>query len=266
MTDLMTCQSKDLLLAYLYDEVTPDERSVVETHLAECADCRADVDGLTGVRQSLTAWEAPPLRSHFRVVSEEPAKFARWKRWQVALPLAAAAVIVLAAAAGLANLEVRYGADGVMVRTGWGNASAVSNASHASVTPVTTSGASGATAPWRPEITALEQELRREFTASRGVVPSGTPALTPVSSRASNDDLLRRMQQLIDESEVRQQRNLALRMAEVSRDFSIQRQTDLVQIQQGLGRLEGRTEAEAAKARELMNYIMRVSQQQPAPR
>jgi hypothetical protein len=52
-------------------------------------------------------------------------------------------------------------------------------------------------------------------------------------------------------------------MAEVSRDFSLQRQADLVQIQQGLGRLEGRTEAEAARARELMNYIMRVSQPQP---
>ena len=72
------------------------------------------------------------------------------------------------------------------------------------------------------------------------------------------------VQKLIDDAEIRQQRNLALRMTEVSRDFSVQRQADLVQIQQGLGRLEGRTEAEAARAREMMNYIMRVSQPQPA--
>ena len=91
----------------------------------------------------------------------------------------------------------------------------------------------------------------------------GVAAPVAVATRTRDDELLRRVQQLIDDSEVRQQRNLALRMTEVSRDFSLERQADLVQIQQGLGRLEGRTEAEAAKQRELMNYIIRVSQPQP---
>ncbi len=52
-------------------------------------------------------------------------------------------------------------------------------------------------------------------------------------------------------------------MTEVSRDSAVQREADLVQIQQGLGRLEGRSDAEAARAREMMNYIVRVSQQSP---
>ncbi len=99
-------------------------------------------------------------------------------------------------------------------------------------------------------------------TAAKATVPTASPvALGP--ARASDAELLDRVQKLIDDAEVRQQRNLALRMTEVSRDFSVQRQSDLVQIQQGLGRLEGRTEAEAARAREMMNYIMRVSQPQP---
>jgi hypothetical protein len=75
--------------------------------------------------------------------------------------------------------------------------------------------------------------------------------------------VLRQIQALIDESEVRQQRNLALRVAELSRDFDLQRRAALVESKQGLGQLEGRTEAEVARNREMMNYIMRVSQQPP---
>jgi hypothetical protein len=70
------------------------------------------------------------------------------------------------------------------------------------------------------------------------------------------------VQALIDASEVRQQRNLALRMTEMSHDFDLQRKADLVQIQQGLGVLEGRS---AAERREIMNYLVRVSQQGQRP-
>ena len=84
MTEPMTCQSKDLLVAYLYDECTPDERLAVEAHLADCADCHAEVDDLTEVRTSLTAWDAPSLPVHVRVVTEMPRirQAATW--WQTA--------------------------------------------------------------------------------------------------------------------------------------------------------------------------------------
>jgi hypothetical protein len=59
--------------------------------------------------------------------------------------------------------------------------------------------------------------------------------------------VLRRVQTLIDQSEARQQRELALRLAQVLNDFDRQRQTDLVRIQQGFG--------------ELLNQFVRVSQQ-----
>jgi anti-sigma factor RsiW len=257
MTEIMTCQSKDLLVAYLYDDCAPEERRAVEAHLAECPDCQAEVTGLSEVRASLSAWEAPPLPAHVRVVMEgAEAPTRTWRRWWVAAPLAAAAVLVLAAAAGLANLEVQYGSQGLVVRTGWSRPAAPAQASPAAVVPA------AAGTPWRADLTTLEERLRREIATARPAPPEATVALT--SSRTTDAELLRRVQQIVDDSEVRQQRNLALRMAEVSRDFSLQRQADLVQIQQGLGRLEGRTEAEAAKQRELMNYIMRVSQpQQP---
>ena len=40
-------------------------------------------------------------------------------RWKPALGLAAAAVLVLAVASAIANLEVKYDANGLVVRTGW---------------------------------------------------------------------------------------------------------------------------------------------------
>ena len=130
-------------------------------------------------------------------------------------------------------------------------------------------------APWHADLVALEQQLRREFRSptvgASGMLAataagSEDPRVVPVGTnptRMSDQELTRRMQQLIDDSEARQQRNLALRVTELSRDFNVQREADLVQIQQGFGRIEGRTEVEAARAREMMNYIVRVSQQQP---
>ncbi len=70
MSELTTCQSKDVLVACLYDEATPDERNAFEAHLAECEECRTEVAGLAHVRQSLPAWDAPQLPSPFRVVAE----------------------------------------------------------------------------------------------------------------------------------------------------------------------------------------------------
>jgi anti-sigma factor RsiW len=261
MTHFMTCQSKDLLVTYLYEETSAEERRAVEAHLTECADCRAEVEALTSLRGTLAGWEAPTLHAHFRVVAERGAAPPPSRRWWIAAPVAAAAVLVLAAAAAVSNLEIRYDAEGLAVRTGWSQGTTPPSA--AGVRTVETAGAVGNATPWRADLRALEQQLRAELTQARG--PAVAPVPAAVSSRTSDADLLRRVQAMIDESEVRQQRNLALRMTEVSRDFAMQRQADLVQIQQGMGRLEGRTEAEAARARELMNYIMRVSQPQQAP-
>ncbi len=138
-----------------------------EAHLANCADCRADLDAFTGVRTALAEWDAPALGVHFRVVAEPAERKRTWPRWWTAVPMAAAAVLVLAAAAALANLEVRRDAGGLVLRTGWGKVDAVSTAPQASSGSPATSGLSvaSATAPeaWRTELAALEQRLLREL-------------------------------------------------------------------------------------------------------
>ena len=68
------------------------------------------------------------------------------------------------------------------------------------------------------------------------------------------------MRQLIAESEQRQQNQLALRTAQVVRDFDTQRRADLTQIQNSFGQIEGLTGAEVKEQRQMLNYLMRVSQ------
>src|SRR5690606_3259651 len=79
--------------------------------------------GFQAVRADLRAWEPPDADLRFRIVQDEPDRRARgWYRIPGWFPSAAAAVLVLAAAAGIARLEVRQGPDGWQVRTGWGAA------------------------------------------------------------------------------------------------------------------------------------------------
>jgi hypothetical protein len=80
---------------------------------------------------------------------------------------------------------------------------------------------------------------------------------------ASDKDVMVRMRALVADSERRQQRELALRIAEVFRDVQAQRQSDLVRIDRSLGLMQNSTGIEVARQRELLNSLaVRVSQRQ----
>ena len=267
-----TCPDKASLVALLYDEDLGDDRRAIEAHLDQCVACRDEVAALRRVRGRLAEWEVPAADAPVPLL-EAPPVATEPRPWitRPGFMAAAAAVLILGMAAGLANLELRVDRGGLVIRTGWSRAAAApgqapatapSGLAPAATLPATPAGVE----PWRADLAALETQLRQEFRAARAEAAIPTvvaPAPSRGDAQGLDPDALRRVQALIDESEVRQQRNLALRIAEVSRDFDLQRRTDLVQIQQGLGRLEGRTDAEAARTRELVNYMMRVSQQQP---
>lgn len=249
MTMPVGCEDKDAIVAYLYEEVDPVERSRIEAHLATCGICRAEVNALRAVRNELPAW-APPERDLGFTIVDRAHSAAPPRRWVMpAWGLAAAATLVLGAAAAIANVEIRYGADGLSVRTGWsrGGDAAVTASAPAPVT-------AGSQAAWRAELTSLERRLREEFAAKEAVTlraAASTVAPEP-------EGVLRRVRTLIGESETRQQREVALRLAEVLRDFDRQRQTDLVRIQHGFGQIERSTAAD----REMVNHLVRVSSQQ----
>src|SRR5512133_1049021 len=135
------------------------------------------------VRESLSQWTAPGRAGGFRLVRDEEERVpatatvlrpARW--WHSTVPSlarVAAAILLLAGGAALANLEVRYDNDGLVVRTGWQKASP--GASEVAVRPaagapqpvaaaaVPNVGPSGDATPWRAEMATLQQQMREEF-------------------------------------------------------------------------------------------------------
>lgn len=249
---------EEQLLAYLYDELDAPARGAFAAHLKQCDTCRQELDGLRTVRTQLAAWEPPVVSRESSVVSHSR------QAWWLALPAwaqVAAALLFLGISAGLANLNVHYDQSGLTVRTGWASPSrATATTASAPAAATTTAPAPAAPAaattqiPWRADLTALERQLRTEMRAS------AQPAALPASTDA---ETLRRVRAMIDDSERRQQRDLALRVAEVMRDVDVQRRADLTRISQSLGQIQSNTGMEVMKQRQLLNYLVTVSQKQP---
>jgi len=90
-------------------------------------------------------------------------------------------------------------------------------------------------------------------------------AVRTVAASASDADVIRRVRALVDESEKRQQRELALRVAELARDVTAQRQADLVKIDRTLGVVQNNVGIEVMKNRQQINQmdlLYRASQRQ----
>ena len=282
MDDATICNHVETLVEYLYGEVESAERAVFEAHLPGCAPCKRELAALRRVRTSLAQWEPPQVRLGFRLTSGDTIRPSVFRRYAPAMGLAAAAVLILAAAAAVANLEVRYGTDGFVVRTGWarGSESVVGNAGFAqrpSAAAVGQTPASTTTAvDWRRELALVEARWRDELAShSRVDAPvspvaksgdvSGVNAVNGVNGVVNDARLLARVRALLDESERRQERAQALRFATFARDMQAQRQADFVRVQQGLGHIEGVTNAEIFRQRDWLNHIMRVSQRPDKP-
>ena len=113
----------------------------------------------------------------------------------------------------------------------------------------------------RKALDALEGKLRTDF--ARMPSQAGSVQRVATGNDVDRGALLSQVRSLVDESERRQQRELALRLAQVVQDFDAQRRTDLVRIEQGFGQIESLTGQEAARQREITNYLVRASQRQP---
>ena len=238
--------NKELLVAYAYDEVSDAERASFEAHLGACADCRDEVDGLRQLRSTLSAWAPPRPELAFRIVdrAEEARPTRAW--WTPAAGLAAAAVLVLAAASALAHVEVRYGADGMSVRTGWDHAIAQPVVAPA---PTTDAAAVAENRRLETEFAAMARRIQ-DLEAAAHTAPT-VRTVSAANTGMSDAEMLRRVHDLLAQSESRQQQELALRIAQVIRDVDVQRTADLARIQQGIGRIDAMTTAEAAAHRDL---------------
>ena len=242
-----TCDDKQTLIAYVYGEIEPAARQAVDDHLARCGACAAEVAALGGVRSELGLWVPPNVDLDFAIVRKSelpPSNVLRPARWWNTVPVwaqAAAAILVLAAGAAIANVQVKSGPDGFAVSTGW-----------MPVDSSTTSPARGALAQdkpdeeWKTALVSLEQQLRNEIRATR-------EQATPVASRVSDEAIVRRVQQLITEAEKRHSQELAARFIDFTRDINMQRRADM----QSIGRVVGSYDEQLLRQRQMINNVYR---------
>ena len=258
---------EDALIACLYDDgIETPERAAFDAHLAACGRCRDELASLRGVRAQLARW-SPPEPAFARQLSVEPPSPIRLSKssdrpqpatsWRhvPAWAQVAAALLFLGVSAAIANFDVRYDGDGLRVRTGWMQP----EATPAATAPAPAAGATStaAAAPWQADLAALERQIRTELRDVRT-----TAAAAAQRPSASDADLLRRVRALVDDSEKRQQGELALRLAEALRDISAQRQADLVKIDRTLGVVQNNLGVEVMKDRQRLNLLYRASQRQ----
>jgi len=249
MTLRFECGDGVALMEYAYGEGDPQTTAVIAAHVATCGACAEEVQAVHTTREGLRAWTPPDVTLGFQVAST-PAQVAgphRW--WSSPLPAwaqVAAAVVLFASGVGLGALR---GSESSRTVQG--------------ATPQ----ASRSEAVSARDLAALEARLRQELTETVNARAQAVAAVPAASSSAlpaaEREALLQQVRGLIGESERRQKQELALRTAEVVRDLDVLRRGDLARIERTFGQMEGTTGVQVEQQRQLLNYLMRVSQRQP---
>lgn len=265
MSEVFRCDDKDTLVAYLYGEVDSDMRREVERHLRTCEVCTREIEGLQEARQDLQLWMPPGPDLGF-IIAQKSAPAAapvltspRWASLH-GLPAwaqIAAAALFVAAAAAIANVQVRSTSDGVVVSTGWMQVAE----------PVAAPAATQASnEEWRRELVALEENLRSEIAAQQQAIRTAMTA-APAGPGGDIDSaaVFRRVQSMIAASEELQQQDMARRFIQAERAWTVRWSNDRQTMNRQLGNLQGRTMAVQAGQQEVMNQfrLQRVSSPQP---
>jgi anti-sigma factor RsiW len=248
MTDMFCTYSgnrDEAIVAYLYDDIAPDERAGFEAHLAACTVCRAELASFRSVRAQLGEWSPPAFQSMAGQLPVPPRR-SLWGGMPV-WAQTAAAVLVLGVAAGAANINVHHDATGFTVRTGWMHDAA-------------TAAASADPAPWKADVAKLESEVQAEKAAAQ-VVQAALTAPASARPASSDDELLRKVKAIVEDSEKKEQTELALRIAQVVRERQEERLADLTKIDRVLGAVQTNTGVAVQQQRAAINSLaLRVSQ------
>ena len=239
MDSVPDCQQRETLVSYLYGECEPAERQRLEAHLTTCQSCADELASFGAVRQTLEAWTPPEPALGFRIVAEtdrEPAPRSWWQTTlQPAWSLALAVALIMVVAAAVASVEVRFGDGAFVFRMGWSNP-APDGADPAARATVSAGGA--VPSPWRADLAALEDTLRRDLTPAAAVEAASRPvgAVGPATGVAT-DELLREIQSIIEQRERRQQQEFASGLITLAQEFDLQRREDQLRVQQDVGSL-----------------------------
>ncbi len=237
----------DALLDYLYEEGDPAERLRIATHLQECAACSVAVLEFQNVRGMLSDWTPPAAPSSDSGSSQDRRTVAERERGsgsarslvvgvgprhderngrgpQVRAGLGPLSrprpplLFVSGMAVSQLNVDYRMAADGGLRSSCAGT---LRRRSHSRTEWIMLPPERAAV-----RMTRSMRRLRRDSSKN--------------ASSADTEDLLQRVRAMIDQSEQRQQRELALRLSQVAREVETQHQADVLRIQQDFGRQQER--------------------------
>jgi hypothetical protein len=113
---LQSKETSEVLLDYCSRKLNPETSSLLESHIAHCADCRAFADAQKSVWDAMDAWEAVPVSEDFdrrlyaKIEQHENSSWLNktWKKvwaseifqpfgWRPAMPVATACLTIIAA-------------------------------------------------------------------------------------------------------------------------------------------------------------------------
>jgi hypothetical protein len=217
----MDCDAfRDEMIDLLYGEAAPAATARLEEHQAACRACRDELASFRRLRRDLASWRTPPD------LGRAP------RRLSAARPyLAAAAALVLLVGGGLAlrGSELRYEQGRFAFRLGQApEAVALSTA-----------------------LAAQDERHRREMDTLRA---------TLAAASRSDEDTLRKVRQMIADSEARQATLVTTGLTRLEERTEARRQYDLAQVGAGLSYLDGKAGLQAARTTELMGHVLQASQ------
>jgi hypothetical protein len=221
---------RDDMLDVLYGQASPEAERRVRAHQAACPACAEEMAALREVRQDLHAWTLPATVGATHIPSPRPGPSLA-PRFGRALGLAASLLLAFGAGVLGSRLDWREGrlalsqpADGATVQA---------------------------------LLAEQEQRHRREIDELRGAL-----AARPVSAEARIDDaaVLRRVAELIRDSEARQGAVLRASLGRETARLEAQRHDDLRQIGAAFSYVEGKAGLQAARTTELVGQVLLASQ------
>jgi hypothetical protein len=252
MTATLTCEAlRDDIIALLYDDGDPAERSRARDHLAHCVPCRAEYSELKDVRKALGGWSLP--------VTVHPRPDRATARWFPA-GLAAAAGLILGIGVTVAGRNTFFPGSNEPKSSAAGSASA----------PARASDAPGSQLVSYNDLQELlrTQESRHQADIAdlrRSLIPASESPSAPAGARQSGSAQSvsnlssATIERLLRASEERQARIFEARLAGLRTESDLQRQYDMAQIAAGLAYIDSRTGADAARTSELMKNLVRVT-------
>jgi hypothetical protein len=253
------------LVSYVYEELNPGERAEFESHLLECAGCREELAELRGTRHLLASWAPPQPEFNFHIVrgAAAPAvpavpeaprrRLAFVPQWALS---AAAGLLLVAGAASVANLELRYGNDGLVVRTGWMNASGAADAPSA-----TTPGDAAQAAPVSASSDQLRQAVELLTARLRDLEQAQGAQLALAASPVKATVTVPELRRILAELESRQRTEMALQVSQVWKDFNAARVTDFSRLQDAVSRAQGVTNQQLRQHRDSIESLYRTASQ-----